>query len=141
MTDFCQTVSMSIFSTSLYSVIEEPLALLHFRDARCEFILSPHCATLVRCFFETLLCLGKASELALLSTSATLLRFSLYEAVKNQSYIKLEPKSYEKSVKWIYFCIFAYINIYFGDIVPTTIQTNTNMYAHTSQIKHHHGRV
>ena len=68
MTDFCQTASMSFlsplrfttlskshwhfffFSTSFYSVIEEPLALLHIRDARSEFILSPNCATLVRCY-------------------------------------------------------------------------------------------
>ena len=55
-------------------------------------IKTPHCGTyvvqgllplvaiprfLVWGFFETLLCLGKASELALLSTSATLLRFNL----------------------------------------------------------------
>ena len=60
MTDFCHIVSISfnstlrctslskshwlfcLFSTPLYFVIEEPLALLHLRDARREYILSPH---------------------------------------------------------------------------------------------------
>jgi len=39
------------------------------------------------------------------------------------------------------FVFLQVLYIYCGDIIPTTTQGDTNMYAHTLQIKHHHGRV
>ena len=44
-------------------------------------------------FLRDVAAFRQRNKLSLRSTSATLLRFSLFEAVKNQSDIKLEPNS------------------------------------------------
>ena len=95
MTDFFQTVSLSIFSPLRCTPLSKSHWLFFisgtlerrvFQDPtlRKSEVAPIRSRPLVPCmgFFETLLCLGKASELALLSTSATLLRFSLSEAVE-----------------------------------------------------------
>ena len=67
MTDFCQIVSMSFNSPlRFYSVIEEPLALLHFETLG------------VSLFCHRTLALPESS----LDFLSVLLRFSLFEAVE-----------------------------------------------------------
>ena len=77
------------------STIASPPDLLHLRDADREHLLSPHRTSFVRCFYETLLHLGKASGLALLSTSATLLRgcpsWAFYRNLLRYGFIAFAP--------------------------------------------------
>lgn len=89
MTDFCQSYSLSsLFSMTHCVTIDSPQGFLHSRTMSGS-VFDPNTAKpngfLYGAFYETLLGLGRVSELSLHSTFATLLRFGIFDAGKKVS--------------------------------------------------------